>query len=106
MRKFQMVQTFQKLEAIERSVEFDNTTHRKDTAILVADLREHLEEVRSGWWSDSTKVFVSLCKTLDAFYCESWGPEFKATEKKRKARNRYANILLDNFRQSWREPDE
>lgn len=98
MRKYQMVQTFQKLDAIEETVG-NNTL---DTLAAIEDLRSHLEGVRAEWWEDSTKFFQRMCRTLDAFYREAWSPEFVATDKKKKARNRYANIILDQIRQSYR----
>lgn len=92
MRKRQMVECFQILERIEEA---------DDPAEAVAELRTHLESVRAQWWEDSTKVFHTLCKMLDAYYRESWSPEFRETEKRTKATRRYANLILDQIRQSW-----
>jgi hypothetical protein len=69
----------------------------EDVTKPLAEFRDQMKSIRKQWWADSTGMFNSLCGILDSFYAQAWNSEFKATEKKQKARNHYANLILDQI---------
>lgn len=90
MKKIQMVTLIGKVEDI-----LAEAAKGEDVTKQVAELRDFIKSVRKQWWADSTAMFNSLTKILDAYYAQAWTADFRETDKKRKARNHFANLILD-----------